>query len=53
MLDTVSEGPWFLAKLVPGKISITAACKAESRTVATAIPATGQREVVFRLECGD
>jgi hypothetical protein len=53
ILDAVSEGPWFLASLPPGKYSITAGCPEESRTVATAIPATGQREVVFRLECGE
>jgi hypothetical protein len=53
ILDTVSEGPWFLARMAPGKVRITAACREEFRTVATAIPATGQREVVFRLECGE
>jgi len=53
ILDAVSEGPWFLATLPPGKYRITAGCREESRTVSAAIPATGQREVVFRLECGE
>src|SRR3990167_7162022 len=50
VLETVSEGPWFLAKLPPGKYQFTATYESESFTRATTIPATGQRELIFRWE---
>jgi len=48
VLETVSEGPWFLAKLPPGKYQFTATYESESFTRTTTIPATGQRELIFR-----
>lgn len=50
VLETVSEGPWFLAKLPPGKYQFTAAYESESFTRTMTIPATGQRELIFRWE---
>ena len=50
VLETMSEGPWFLAKLSPGKYQFTATYESESFTRATTIPATGQRELIFRWE---
>ncbi len=50
VLATVSEGPWFLAKLPPGKYQFTATYESESFTRTTTIPATGQRELIFRWE---
>lgn len=50
VLETVSEGPWFLAKLPAGKYQFTATYESESSTRTTTIPATGQRELIFRWE---
>lgn len=50
VLETVSEGPWFLAKLPPGKYQFTATYENESFTRATTIPATGQRELILRWD---
>ena len=53
MLDAVSEGPWFLAKLARGKYQITAAYAGKSFTRETKIATTGQRELIFRWESND
>lgn len=50
VLETVSEGPWFLAKLPPGKYQFNATYESESFTRAMTIPATGKRELIFRWE---
>lgn len=50
VLDAVAEGPWFLAKLAPGNYEVTASYEGKSFTRATTIPASGQREIVFRWE---
>jgi hypothetical protein len=50
VLEAISEGPWLLAKLAPGKYQVTAAFGGESFTRATTIPASGQRELIFRWE---
>lgn len=50
VLETVSEGPWLLAKLPPGKYQFTATYENESFTRTTTIPATAQRELIFRWE---
>lgn len=50
VLEAVAEGPWLLARLAPGKYQVTAAFERESFTRATTIPATGQRELIFRWE---
>lgn len=50
VLETVSEGPWFLAKLPPGKYQFTATYESESLTSTATIPATGQRELIFRWD---
>lgn len=50
LLAAVAEGPWLLARLAPGKYQVTAAFEGESFTRATTIPATGQRELIFRWE---
>jgi hypothetical protein len=50
VLEAVSEGPWLLARLAPGQYQVTAAFDGESFTRATTIPATGQRELIFRWE---
>ncbi len=48
VLDAVSEGPWLLATLAPGKYEISAKYAGTSVKQATTIPVTGRREVVFR-----
>ena len=50
VLETVSEGPWFLARLPPGKYQFTATYESESFTRTTTIPASGQRGLIFRWE---
>jgi hypothetical protein len=50
VLDTVSDGPWLLATLAPGKYEITASYAGASVRQATTIPATGRREVIFRWD---
>lgn len=50
VLETVSEGPWLLAKLAPGKYRVTASFGGKALTRETMIPASGQRELVFRWE---
>ena len=50
VVETVSEGPWFFAKLPPGKYQFTATYESESSTRATTVPATGQRELIFRWD---
>lgn len=50
VLEAVSEGPWFLAKLAPGRYQVTAAYDGESFKRTTTISATGQRELVFRWD---
>src|SRR3990172_6950154 len=50
VLETVSEGPWFLAKLSPGKYQFTATYESESFTRTMTIPASGRRELIFRWD---
>jgi hypothetical protein len=50
VLEAVSEGPWLLAKLAPGKYQVTASYGGKPFTRAITIPDTGQREMVFRWE---
>ncbi len=48
VLETVSEGPWLLATLAPGKYVITANHAGTSVTRTTTIADSGRREVFFR-----
>ena len=48
LLDAVSEGPFFLANVVPGKYQVKATYAGESYTRETTVPLTGQRELIFR-----
>lgn len=50
VLDAVSEGPFFFAQLPPGKYTVNATYSGASQTRATAIAASGRRELVFRWE---
>jgi hypothetical protein len=50
VLDAVSEGPWLLAKLVPGAYQITATYAEKSFTRATTIASSGRREIFFRWD---
>jgi hypothetical protein len=50
VLDAVSDGPWLLANLAPGKYEITAAYDGKPVTRSTTIAASGRREVFFRWE---
>ena len=53
VLEIVSDGPWFLGKLAPGKYQVTASYEGVSFTRATAIPGAGQRELIFRWDHAD
>jgi hypothetical protein len=48
--ETVSEGPWLLATLAPGKYVITAANDEIKVTRSTTIPASGRREIFYRWD---
>ena len=48
VLETVSAGPFLLAKLVPGKYQIKATYAGASFAQQTTIPAGARREMVFR-----
>ncbi len=50
VLETVSEGPWLLATLAPGKYVITAIYAGTTLTRATTIAGSGRREVFFRWD---
>ena len=50
VLDAVSDGPWLLASLAPGKYQITATYNGKPVTRSTTIAPTGRREVFFRWE---
>lgn len=50
VLETAAEGPFLLARLAPGKYQVKATYAGQSSTRATTIPATGQRELIFRWE---
>ena len=50
VIDTVAVGPWLLAKLAPGTYRIAATFDGRTLTIPVAVPATGNREVVFRWE---
>jgi hypothetical protein len=48
VIEAVSEGPFLLAKLAPGKYQVKATYAGESFTQQTTIPAGARRELVFR-----
>ena len=48
VLEAVSEGPFLLAKLAPGKYQVKATYAGESYTRETSIPKIAQRELIFR-----
>ena len=50
ILDTISEGPFLLAQLPPGKYAISATYAGAAQTRNTTIAATGRRELIFRWE---
>ena len=50
VLETVSEGPWLLTNLAPGKYEIAASYDGKPVTHATTIPASGRREIFFRWD---
>ena len=50
VLEAVSEGPFFLARLGPGKYQVKVVYEGISLSRATTVPVTGRRELVFRWE---
>jgi hypothetical protein len=48
VLEAVSEGPFLLAQLAPGKYEVTANYDGSTQTRSTTIVARGRREVIFR-----
>lgn len=50
VLDAVSDGPWLLANLAPGKYEITATYEGKPVTRSTTIAPSRRREVFFRWE---
>lgn len=50
VIDTVTQGPWLLAKLSPGAYSITATFDGKPVTQSTTVKANARRELVFRWD---
>jgi hypothetical protein len=48
-IDTVSNGPWFLAKLPPGAYRVSATFGGETQAQMANVTATGRRDLVFRF----
>jgi hypothetical protein len=48
-IDTVSGGPWFLARLPPGTYRVSATFGGETLAQVANVPATGRRDLVFRF----
>jgi hypothetical protein len=48
VLNAVSDGPFLLVNVAPGKYQVSVTYAGESFTRATTVPVTGQRELVFR-----
>jgi hypothetical protein len=49
VIDTVSGGPWFLARLPPGTYRVSATFGGETLAQAANVLATGRRDLVFRF----
>ena len=50
IVETIAEGPFLFARLAPGKYTVVATYAGLAQTRATAVAATGRRELVFRWE---
>lgn len=48
VLETVSEGPWFYARLEPGTYRVRVANGGATKESTTTVPAEGQAELHFR-----
>mgnify|MGYP006296639219 CR=1 FL=1 len=50
IIDTVTQGPWLLAKVPPGAYTVTATFDGKPVTQSTTVKANARREVVFRWD---
>ena len=50
ILDTISEGPFLLAQLPPGRYAITATYAGAAQTRSTTVAAAWRRELIFRWQ---
>jgi len=50
ILDTISEGPFLLAQLPPGRYAITATYAGAAQTRSTTVAPAGRRELIFRWQ---
>ena len=50
ILDTISEGPFLLAQLPPGRYAITATYAGAAQTRSTTVAPSGRRELIFRWQ---